>query len=105
MLNRIILISRLTRDPEMKYLATGTPVANFTIAVDRPFTNAEGNRKADFIDCVVWRKLGETPRPLIAVPCDPPEKPKCLTRGSTDYHLIISTPVPRPIHDLLPCSL
>ena len=60
MLNRIILIGRLTRDPEMKYLANGTPVANFSLAVDRPFTNQQGNREADFIDCVAWRKLGET---------------------------------------------
>jgi len=60
MLNRIILIGRLTRDPEMKYLANGTPVANFSLAVDRPFTNAQGNRETDFIECVAWRKLGET---------------------------------------------
>ena len=60
MLNKIILIGRLTRDPEMKYLANGTPVVNFSVAVDRPFTNAQGNKETDFIDIVAWRKLAET---------------------------------------------
>ena len=60
MVNRIILIGRLTRDPEMKYLDNGTPVANFSVAVDRPFTNAQGTKETDFIDCVAWRKLAET---------------------------------------------
>ena len=60
MLNRIILIGRLTRDPELRYTPQGVPVASFTLAVDRPFTNQQGQREADFIDCVAWRKLGET---------------------------------------------
>jgi len=60
MLNKILLIGRLTRDPEMKYLANGTPVVNFSVAVDRPFTNAQGNKETDFIDIVAWRKLAET---------------------------------------------
>ncbi|WP_053958086.1 single-stranded DNA-binding protein [Sulfobacillus thermosulfidooxidans] len=60
MMNHIILIGRLTRDPEMRYTPQGTPVAAFTLAVDRPFTNAQGQRDTDFIDCVVWRKLAET---------------------------------------------
>lgn len=60
MLNKIILIGRLTRDPEMKYLTNGTPVTDFSLAVDRPFTNAQGQREADFIDCIAWRKLAET---------------------------------------------
>ncbi len=60
MLNRIILIGRLTRDPEMRYTPQGVPVASFSLAVDRPFTNQQGQREADFIDCVAWRKLGET---------------------------------------------
>ncbi len=59
MLNRIILIGRLTRDPEMRTVGEH-PVANFSLAVDRPFANAQGERQADFIDCVAWRKLGET---------------------------------------------
>ncbi len=60
MLNRIILIGRLTRDPELRYTPQGVPVASFSLAVDRPFTNAQGTREADFIDIVAWRKLGET---------------------------------------------
>ena len=53
MLNRIILIGRLTRDPELRYTPQGVPGANFSLAVDRPFANAQGNHEADFIDIVV----------------------------------------------------
>ncbi|HHY70881.1 MAG TPA: single-stranded DNA-binding protein, partial [Thermoanaerobacterales bacterium] len=61
MLNRIILIGRLTRDPEQRFTpANGVPVTNFTIAVDRPFVNQKGEREADFIRIVTWRKLAET---------------------------------------------
>lgn len=60
MLNRIILIGRLTRDPELRYTTAGNPVATFTLAVDRPFRRAQGEREADFIPIVAWRKLGET---------------------------------------------
>ncbi len=60
MLNRIILIGRLTRDPELRYTPQGVPVASFALAVDRPFSNQQGQREADFIDCIAWRKLGET---------------------------------------------
>ncbi len=59
MLNSITLIGRLTRDPEMKYTANGIAVANFTLAVDRGFTNQQGERETDFIDCTAWRKLAE----------------------------------------------
>jgi len=59
MLNRVILIGRLTRDPELKYIPSGTPVASFTLAVNRPFTNKEGEKEADFIPIVVWRKQAE----------------------------------------------
>jgi len=57
--NRIILIGRLTRDPELRYVPSGQPVASFTLAVDRPFTNQQGERDTDFIDIVAWRKLAE----------------------------------------------
>lgn len=60
MLNRVVLVGRLTRDVEMKYLPNGTPVANFTLAVDRPFANKDGEREADFIPIVVWRKQAES---------------------------------------------
>jgi single-strand DNA-binding protein len=60
MLNRIILIGRLTRDPELRYTPTGVAVASFTLAVNRPYTSAQGERETDFIDIVVWRRLAET---------------------------------------------
>ena len=60
MLNRVILIGRLTRDPELKYTPNGTAVANFTLAVDRFRTNAQGEREqADFVPIVVWQKQAE----------------------------------------------
>ena len=58
MLNRAILIGRLTRDPEMRYTPNGVAVTTFTLAVDRPYTN-NGEKEADFIPIVVWRKLAE----------------------------------------------
>lgn len=60
MLNRIILIGRLTRDPEMRYTPSGKSVSSFSLAVDRPYVNQQGNRETDFIDVVVWGKLAET---------------------------------------------
>lgn len=60
MLNRVILIGRLTRDPEMRYTANGTAVCRFALAVNRPYTNQAGEREADFIDIVTWRQLAET---------------------------------------------
>ena len=59
-LNHVILIGNLTRDPELRYTPDGTPVASFTIAVNRPFTTRQGEREADFIPIVVWRKRAET---------------------------------------------
>jgi len=60
MLNRVILIGRLTRDPELRYTPGGAAVTRMAIAVDRPFTNRQGERETDFIDIVVWQKLAET---------------------------------------------
>ncbi|MNW56447.1 Single-stranded DNA-binding protein ssb [compost metagenome] len=59
MLNRVILIGRLTKDPELRYTPNGTAVAQFTLAVDRPFANQGGEREADFIPIVTWRQLAE----------------------------------------------
>ncbi|NLW59401.1 MAG: single-stranded DNA-binding protein [Firmicutes bacterium] len=59
-MNHVILIGRLTRDPELRYTPNGVAVANFTLAVDRPYTNQEGERETDFIPIVVWQKLAET---------------------------------------------
>ena len=60
MLNQVVLIGRLTRNPELRYTpGNGVAVTDFTIAVDRPFTNKQGEREADFINIVAWRKLAE----------------------------------------------
>lgn len=58
MLNKIIVMGRLTRDPELRYTQSNTPVCSFTVAVDRDFTT-NGEKKTDFIDCVAWRQGGE----------------------------------------------
>lgn len=59
MLNHIVIMGRLTRDPELRYTQSGTPVASFTLAVDRDFKNKDGEKETDFIDCVAWRNTGE----------------------------------------------
>ena len=59
-MNQIILIGRLTREPELRYIAgSGTPVAQFAIAVDREFTGKDGKKETDFIDIQVWGKSAE----------------------------------------------
>jgi single-strand DNA-binding protein len=58
-MNSIVLVGRLTRDPELRYVASGDPVANFALAVERAYRNADGEREVDFIDIVAWRKLAE----------------------------------------------
>jgi len=59
MLNKVILIGRLTRDPELRYTPSGAAVAKFTLAVDRR-QSRDRERETDFIDIVVWQKLAET---------------------------------------------
>ena len=59
MLNKIILMGRLTRDPDLRRTNSGTPVASFTIAVDRDFKSQDGEKETDFIDVVVWRNTAE----------------------------------------------
>ncbi len=59
MLNRWVGVGRLTKDVDLKYTPNGVPVASFTLAVNRTFTNQQGEREADFINCVVWRKPAE----------------------------------------------
>ncbi|WNF37161.1 single-stranded DNA-binding protein [Bacillaceae bacterium IKA-2] len=59
MLNRVVLVGRLTRDPELRYTPNGIAVASITLAVSRPFSNQQGNRETDFINIVVWRKQAE----------------------------------------------
>lgn len=59
MLNHIVLMGRLTRDPELRYTASGLAVASFTLAVDRDYTGQGGERETDFIDIVAWRGSAE----------------------------------------------
>lgn len=58
-MNKVILLGRLTRDPEVRYTPSQKVVCSFTLAVDRPFMNAQGQREADFIPVVVWGKAAE----------------------------------------------
>ena len=58
-MNKVFLIGRLTRDPELRYTGSNTAVATFSIAVNRNFQNQQGEREADFINIVVWRKQAE----------------------------------------------
>ena len=58
-MNKVFLIGRLTRDPELRYTGNNTPVATFSLAVNRNFSNQQGEREADFINIVVWRKQAE----------------------------------------------
>ena len=59
MINRVVLVGRLTKDPELRYTPSGVPTCRFTLAVNRTFSNQQGDREADFINCVVWRKQAE----------------------------------------------
>lgn len=59
MMNRVVLVGRLTKDPDLRYTPNGVAVATFTLAVNRTFTNQQGEREADFINCVVWRRPAE----------------------------------------------
>ena len=59
MINRVVLIGRLTRDPELRRTPQGDAVTSFTLAVNRNYTSRDGQQQADFINCVVWRKPAE----------------------------------------------
>ncbi|WP_172369593.1 single-stranded DNA-binding protein [Sporosarcina jiandibaonis] len=59
MINSVVLVGRLTKDPELKYTQGGVAVCRFTLAVNRPFKNAQGENEADFVNCVTWRKQAE----------------------------------------------
>ncbi|MDM7320465.1 single-stranded DNA-binding protein [Streptomyces sp. P17] len=60
MINNVVLVGRLTKDPDLRYTGNGTAVAAFTMAVERSFNGADGQKQTDFISCVVWRKQAET---------------------------------------------
>jgi single-strand DNA-binding protein len=59
MINKVILVGRITRDPEVKMINADTAVCNFSLACNRPYTRENGEREADFINCVAWRKQAE----------------------------------------------
>lgn len=59
MINNVTLVGRLTRDPELKYTTSNVAVATFNMAVNRNFKGANGEREADFINCMIWRKPAE----------------------------------------------
>ena len=59
MINRVVLVGRLTKDPELRYTPSGLAVVRFTVAVNRQFSNQSGEKEADFINCVAWRKQAE----------------------------------------------
>lgn len=59
MINNVVLVGRLTKDPELRYSSTNIPMVYFTIAVNRQFSSQDGQRNADFISCVVFRKQAE----------------------------------------------
>lgn len=59
MINSTVLVGRLTRDPELKYTTSNIAVATFSLAVNRNFKDANGEREADFINCVIWRQQAE----------------------------------------------
>lgn len=59
MLNHIVIMGRLTRDPELRRTGSGIAVTNFSVAVDRDFKTENGEKETDFIDCVAWRHTGE----------------------------------------------
>lgn len=59
-MNKIFLIGRLTKDPELRYTPSGAAICSFTLAVDRRFTSQNGEKEADFINIVVWNKTAES---------------------------------------------
>ena len=59
MINNVVLVGRLTRDPELKYTGNNIAVASFSLAVNRNFKDANGERETDFINCVIWRQQAE----------------------------------------------
>lgn len=59
-INRVVLVGRLTREPELRYTTNGVAVTTFTLAVDRPYVNQQGDRETDFVPVVTWRRLAET---------------------------------------------
>ena len=59
MINRVVLVGRMTKDPELRRTSSGAAVTSFTLAINRNYQNANGEQQADFINCVVWNKVAE----------------------------------------------
>ena len=59
-MNKVILVGRLTKDPELRATTSGIPVCSFTVACDRRYVKQGEERKADFINCIAWRQAGES---------------------------------------------
>ena len=59
MINRVVLVGRMTRDPELRRTSSGAAVTSFSLAINRNFSSANGERQTDFINCVVWNKAAE----------------------------------------------
>ncbi|WCA22554.1 single-stranded DNA-binding protein [Candidatus Phytoplasma oryzae] len=59
MINKVILVGRITKEPELRFVSEDIPLVNFTLAVERNFVNSLGNKETDFIRCVIWRKQAE----------------------------------------------
>ena len=59
MINNVTLVGRLTRDPELRYTPSNIAITTFNMAVNRNFKNQDGNREADFINCMIWRQQAE----------------------------------------------
>lgn len=59
MFNQVMLVGRLTKDPDLRYTSTGAAVAHVTLAVNRSFKNASGEIEADYVNCTLWRKTAE----------------------------------------------
>lgn len=58
-MNKVFLVGRITRDPELKYTTSNVAVVSFSVAINRTFQNAQGEYEADFINCVAWRRQAE----------------------------------------------
>jgi len=60
MINRVVLVGRLTKDPELRHTASNIPVVSFTVAINRTYAKSESDQQADYIQCVAWRRQAET---------------------------------------------
>ena len=81
-MNHVVLVGRLTRDPELRYTGSNTAVATFSLAVNRTYQNAQGEREADFINIVVWRKQAENVKNYLT------QGTSAITENTVYYHFL-----------------